>query len=256
VLGSELRQRGYVTLADAAAAGDQEGTFDVEEFQLALDENLSSGHFRVVLVLDEAPAELVRLVGYLEAVAGDLLIDLITVAAYEINGSRIIVPQRVDPERRQRETPLASREAKRAQGYLSDGAADFIDAIDRAPRDHQASLRKLAEWATRLESEGLVRLKTYRGKGRWTLLPRLVADNAGLVTIWNDNGAYLSVWRSVFERRAPSSIEHVESLIGTQIGNGNTIRDFRDAVLDALTDAYREAAGSQTRPQITATTTQ
>src|SRR5438093_7091513 len=43
VLGSELRKRGYATLAEAAAADDQEGTFDVEEFEHALDDNLSSG---------------------------------------------------------------------------------------------------------------------------------------------------------------------------------------------------------------------
>jgi hypothetical protein len=91
VLGADLRKHGYATLADAAASNDQEGTFDVEEFELGVDENLSTGQFRVVLVLDEATAELVRLVGDLGAAAGDLLIDLITVAAYEINGSRIIV---------------------------------------------------------------------------------------------------------------------------------------------------------------------
>jgi hypothetical protein len=51
----------------------------------------------------------------------------------------------------------------------------------------------------------LVRLGTYRGKnGMTTLLPRLAGDDAGLVSIYCDNGsAYLQFWRSVFERRAP-----------------------------------------------------
>ena len=63
-------------------------------------------------------------------------------------------------------------------------------------------------WADTLEGTGLVKLATYRGKdGMTTLLPRLAVDNAGLVTIYCDNGsAYLQFWRSVFERRAPRSL--------------------------------------------------
>jgi hypothetical protein len=41
----------------------------------------------------------VRLVGYLEAVTDKLLIDLVTVTAYDVHGSRVLVPQRVEPER-------------------------------------------------------------------------------------------------------------------------------------------------------------
>lgn len=42
-----------------------------------------------MIVLDAAPAELVRLVGYLEAVTDKLLIDLITVTAYDVNSARL-----------------------------------------------------------------------------------------------------------------------------------------------------------------------
>jgi hypothetical protein len=72
-----------------------------------------------------------------------------------------------------------------------------------------------------LEREGLVRLKTLRRKRGWTLLPRLPVDDVGLVTIWNETGVYLTLWRSVFERRAPASIPRVEAVIGTRLGNGN-----------------------------------
>src|SRR5436190_711210 len=47
ILGPELRKRGYSGLADAAAADDQEGTFDVADFEAALDDTLATGHFRV-----------------------------------------------------------------------------------------------------------------------------------------------------------------------------------------------------------------
>src|SRR5215216_7741637 len=81
LLGRHLRDRGYESLQDALASNDQEGSFDPEIFSDGLTESLSQGHFRLVLVLDEAPQELVTLVGYLESVTDDLLIDLITVSA-------------------------------------------------------------------------------------------------------------------------------------------------------------------------------
>ncbi len=88
-----------------------------------------------------------------------------------------------------------------------------------------------------LESEGLVRLQTYHGKsGILTLLPRLRADNASLVTVWHDgSGGYLQFCRSVFERRAPAALPRVEEI--THVGQGTTARDIGDELLDALTDA-------------------
>jgi hypothetical protein len=242
ILGKHLHERGYDSLAGAMSANDQEGSFDAGKFATGLAENLSTGAFRLVLVLDDAPSELVRLIGYLEAVGGNLVIDLVTVTAYEVDGSRVMVPQRVDPERLLVETGRPPQEAKIAAGYLANGASDFADAIDTAPESQRRDLRRLYDWAVLLEQEGLVRLFTYHGKNRLTLLPYLIGDEAGLVTVWNDNGAYLSVWRSVFKRGAPNSISSVEAVIGTKIGNGNSVRLLSDEVLAALADAYREAA--------------
>ena len=105
-------------------------------------------------------------------------------------------------------------------------------------------LEQLADWADALEAGRLVRLGTYRGKdGMTTLLPRLAGDDAGLVSIYCDNGsAYLQFWRSVSERRAPRSIPAVEAAAGTEIRQGNTTRDITGPLLKALTPAYREAA--------------
>lgn len=84
------------------------------------------------------------------------------------------------------------------------------------------------------------------GKSTLTLLPRLRGIDAGLATIWNDRGAALSLWRSVFEKRAPNSIGRVEELIAPKIlGNGSSITDIPDELLQALTEAYREAAGAR-----------
>jgi hypothetical protein len=49
-------------------------------------------------------------------------------------------------------------------------------------------------------------------------------------------------WRSVFERRAPHSIPAVEDAAQTERRQGNTTRDITGSLLEALTQAYREAA--------------
>ena len=245
VLGRHLQERGHDTLANVIASIDQEGAFDAEEFAAGLEESLSQGRFRLVIVLDAAPEELIRLIGYLEVVSDKLLIDVVTVASYDVGGSAILVPQRVDPERRT-EDSQSLRQPKRSGGRLVNGADDFVALIDRAPAEEQPKLHRLAEWALALEREGLARLSTFHGIGnRWTLLPRLQLENAGLVTIWHDGGAYIQLWRSVFERRAPYTLPLVEARIAPKtVRQGNSIRDIDDTTLEVLTLAYREAAGN------------
>ena len=46
---------------------------------------------------------------------------------------------------------------------------------------------ELIAWAERLALLPNVRLHTSSGTEHYTLLPRIMPDNAGLVTIWNDN---------------------------------------------------------------------
>jgi len=53
----------------------------------------------------------------------------------------------------------------------------------------------------------------------------------------------MQFWRSVFERRAPHSIPAVQAVLGTELKQGNSTRDFPEPLLDALNQAYREAAG-------------
>jgi hypothetical protein len=92
-----------------------------------------------------------------------------------------------------------------------------------------------------------VTLQTYHSSlaTRWTLLPRLPKENVGLVTVYNENGvASLSVFRSVFERLAPTTLPKVEKLaLPAKIGQGTSIYSVSDELLEALTEAYQEAAG-------------
>lgn len=62
-LGRHLRDRGYESIQDAISSNDQEGSFDPATLSEGLTECLTKGHFRLELVLDEAPQELVTLLG-------------------------------------------------------------------------------------------------------------------------------------------------------------------------------------------------
>jgi hypothetical protein len=131
VLDRHLRDRGYESLQAAVASNDQEGSFDPTAFSEGLAECLSQGHFRLVLVLDEAPQELVTLVGYLEFVTEELLIDLIAVCPG-------CVPR----------TRAWSRSGTRVAHTSSSGAASSRGAPPRRYRASTASLLYRSDRAT------------------------------------------------------------------------------------------------------------
>ena len=239
-----LRKRGYESLAQAMEANDQEGSFDSETFSAGVADSLKFGHFRLVFVLDEAPEELVRLVSYLETISDQLVIDLIAISTYTVNGSQILVPQRVEAERQRLEASPTMVPHLKEEGRFVEGSEDFIASIETAPETSRLLLQRLSNWASALEQARLVRLGTYHGKrGILTLLPRLPIDNVGLVSIYNTNGTVsLQFWRSVFERRAPKSLSLIEQSL-MPIKHGNKISEVSDDLLNALTVAYREAAG-------------
>ncbi|HEY7021916.1 MAG TPA: toll/interleukin-1 receptor domain-containing protein [Ktedonobacterales bacterium] len=132
------------------------------------------------------------------------------------------------------------------QGALVPGTADFIAGIEFAVPASRSQLRRLADWANELEQRRYANVSTYHGKTGLTLLPRLPRDGVGLVSIYNANGAYLQFWRSVFERRAPLALPHVEQIISPRaLGQGTWTPMISEELLAALTDAYREAKANQ-----------
>jgi hypothetical protein len=240
-----LQQRKYESLAHAAEVNDQEGAYDPDAFAEGLATSLAEGRFRLVIVLDEAPEELSRLVGYLEAVADKLVIDLVTVSAYMIGDTQIIVPQRVEPERQAVAPSASSGSRPTSSGRYVAGAAEFAASIPQATEDQQPLLRRLLQWAVSLEQEGLARVGTYHGKsGVVTLLPRLPADGVGMVTIYSSpTSAYLQFWRGVIERRAPQTLPLIEAAAApAKVGQGTTTWTVSDDLLKTLTAAYRDAA--------------
>jgi hypothetical protein len=199
-----------------------------------------------VLVLDDAPPELVRLVGYLESIAGylesiapDLVIDLVAVAAYELNAAKMLVPLRLDAERPP--PPAAAPPTPAKHGYLR-----YARRIQGAHQQRASSITSASRADVHVgavtRTRGLVRLLACRGKSATTLLPYLPNDDAGLITVCNDNGFSVSFWRSVFECHAPNSIARIEPLIApTKVGQGTVVKNISDELIAALTEAYEEA---------------
>jgi hypothetical protein len=166
ILGQHLRDRGYTDLAGAVASNDEVGSFDAGTFAAGLAGSLAQGQFRLVSVLDDAPEELVRLIGYLETVMADrLLIDLVTVASYRIGGSEVIVPQRVEAKRRLAEPQPTMSGPTETTGRLVEGVEDFDTSIAAIREEQRPALQQVRDWAVALEREGLVQLHVFHYEG-------------------------------------------------------------------------------------------
>lgn len=248
-LRKSLAEQDQVSVLGMAMSQDQEDEIDSETFEAALQEYLNNGMFRLVLIMDETSVELERVIAYLDAVTKQsLTIDLITFRIYDVNGTEVAMPQRISPDLSLTSVSITGSVAKRTpKAILSDGPGAFIASFEDIEGDTRQVFDQLVKWAIEIGKMQGVKLNTATGvnRNRFTLLPRLATDNAGLVTIWNDNSKpYISFWRGVFKRRAPNSIEAVETAARLKISHGNVSNQVTPALLDALTSAYREATES------------
>jgi hypothetical protein len=248
VLQGYLTHHGYASIAQAArAAAQADPGFDDAAFDAQFTDALADGRLRAVIVLDSAPSELVELVGYLQEITSDrLTLDLVVVTAYQIENQRILVPQLVEPDRTQVTAQLAGSGKPPTTTEIIPGATEFAASIPTAPLEHQPQLRRLLEWAEELEQSGLATLYTSIGKGRWVLNPRLPGQARGMVTIWNENRAYLSPYRTVFAQQAPKTLAALDAKASGEIGQGNYIKTaYDDELLNLLQAAYLEARSWQ-----------
>ena len=245
-LRKHLADAGHRSILGAVQAHDQEGAVDPDSFRNSLQEYLNTGRFRLVFVLDEVPAELEWLVAYLDTVTvQELTIDLITLRTYEINGTRVVLPQRVSPGLRTRSPYVGPGSSKSAvsKGVLSDGPDAFRASIANATKEDRAVFEQLISWAEKLAELPNVRLLTNSYPDTINLLPAVKLANASLAYIANyKNKPSIYAFRSVIDRVAPHSIESIEIAIGTSIGQGTRL-PIEPQILDALESAYREASG-------------
>lgn len=254
-LQAHLSKAGYSSILEAVKANDQDGEVDADSFSATLQEFLDHGNFRLVLILDDTSDELERILAYLDAMTIQALtIDLITMRVYEVNGAQVALPQPVVLDlnaTRVQANPSGQRlPARRQKRVQSEGSDAFRRWIDDASGEGRETLDKLVEWA-----EGTARLPNIRlissiGVDSATLLPKIRPDNVAMVQIGNDRngGPWLFSFRSVFERRAPNSIDVIEKEITPDKVGGvipiPATDDALEALLKALTAAYREATGA------------
>lgn len=245
-----LETVGHKSILEAVQANDQDGIVDADSFTNSLQGFLDRGDFRLVFLLDEVPDELARIVAYLDAMSIQALtIDLITISVYNVNCTQVVLPQRVVLDLNAERTHAESGGSKPTtqEPVRSKGSQAFRDATAHASGEDRDTFDKLIVWAEQIAELTDVHLVSTIGETRVTLNPTLSTEGVGLVTISAyDNNQKPVIYgnRSVFERRAPTSLADIERRFpDVKIGFG-TVVPTTDDFLDALTAAYREATGA------------
>ena len=131
----------------------------------------------------------------------------------------------------------------------SPGGQEFLESVEFAREDAKPTLRKVYQWAADMEREGIASLSTYKNTTNLRIKVS-GADNAP-VTVRNEPlKEEMRLRPKHFEKYAPLSKGRVETIIGRPFRESTTpiflssITDGpRAGLLDALTDAYREANG-------------
>ena len=249
-LRKPLADAGYESILNVVQDQDLEEAVTSDSFTTALQGYLDQGNFRLVLVLDEVSDELERLVAYLDAITVQALtIDLITLKVYDVKGAKVALPQRVSPDLSTTiPQPTTDRVRSAApRRNLSDGTDVFRASVEGITGETRKVFDDLIEWVEQLGCLPNVRVVTNDpGAGRFTLLPKIVPDDSGLIVIWNEGEqSTLTVHRSVLKRLAPNSVQRVERAIGRPFRTKAVLKvvDISSQVLEALTAAYQEASG-------------
>jgi hypothetical protein len=248
ILGVELKKRRFASIADAVAATQDDPDFSHDAFNAQVEGCLSSGRFRLVFVLDEVPVQLRTLVGYLEAMTEGLVIDLVTVAAYQVGDRRVVVPQRVTPGKDESSHTLA-RPARtgRAPSPVTtiDGTDQFLDRIARAPAEQHAHIRRLTSFIEELQVAGLARSATRAGPTYTSAKAIVRGYEVGMFTLYLEAAPELSL--SVIRRLAPVASTRIEALLPEDrrslVRCGVPFERFDADMIAAVRSAYEEAAG-------------
>ena len=125
------------------------------------------------------------------------------------------------------------------RGRVVTSIDDFVWTIESAQEDTKKSLQEVYEWATRLEEEGLARLNPKTEN----LGISLGNSRKELVTVHNKLGNESIRFRPQYLGKSRDSIEKA---LGKPVSSGSLsipIMEVSNCLLDALTDAYREANG-------------
>ena len=127
------------------------------------------------------------------------------------------------------------------------GGDEFRKAVETARTDARDYLMRLYKLAVSLEEGSLAELSTRVGSYNTVLRVRLPGSDQALFYVYRNQPGYgyLQFSGPNLERRAPRSKERLEWIIDGNIGHQSTLWDMPEGFLDALANAYREAAGQE-----------
>ena len=221
-----------------------EDNFDEGVFYDNLRKHLGAGSFRIVIVLDDAPLQLVRLIGYLDLfTTKDISLDLVTMSAYDIKDEQFLIPQRIDPDHALEPEPATEttvHRQSRGTTTTTKSSADFRKFVAQSENpDHQKNRQDIADWADRLEEEGLCRVHSAEGVKRLRLY---LLDENKTFAHFESHGQGVWLYPTVIQRRAPAMLDRIRELTDVQGNKGGA--PATPELLDALADAYREAAST------------
>ena len=237
-----LNKRGIDGDAEERVNGHLENPDDSQGF--------STAQPRIVLVSEDFSSELTTCVLWLNR--NGLDIACIRMQPYRnreeilVETSQVIpLPETADYLVRIRERENEVQKQRTEQGQIFPGGDAFAKSIAQAPKHFQSELNRLYNWAVSLEQEELVDLDTRLGKFNSLRLLVPGGSGSGLITVFSSptGSPYIQLWRSVFEKNAPSSIKAVEKETGVPLKQGTSIKEISDKLLAILTAAYREANG-------------
>ena len=240
---SSVADLGHDTIYHAVDSEHPGFAPDEESFYSTMQAHLDRGDFRLVLVLDDAPLELQRIVDYLDAITVDTVtIDLVTVRMYAVDGVRMTLTDRVvtDPEQF---TVPATTAPTTSSPVRTEGAEVFRNSIADVSGNDRALVDRLTDWAEGLAELQHVRLRSSVGTDHTTLSPRIAGRDAGLVTIFNARGRpKLQLNWTVIESCTPNLIEQIRDLADDHSAQRTSYaHDPSPELLEALAAAYREA---------------
>ena len=149
------------------------------------------------------------------------------------------IRERVEVEKRQRKSSSPER---------IPGAEAFLDAIDQVREGYRPMLNRLYEWTISLRRENLATLETRRGSWNTSLRPTLPTANVRLAIIYKSGSlASYDLMSDQIRARAPMANARIQEILGPEIYGPNKAPNLKsmptEELLEALTDAYREANG-------------
>ena len=186
-----------------------------------------------------------NLVAYLEHVTDKLVIDLVAVSNFDVNGTPVMIPQRVTPERQEVAAEQPNADGRGSSTVRYNGVDQFAILFEDAPEQNRKTIKSVLDWTRQMEQEGLATLETAIGPRNKTVRVIVPGENAGFVALWqsrNGDGIDMSIHDSVLKRRVPEHLVDKVSSLSPKRDGGIPFTGLNSETLNVLTEAYREAA--------------